>query len=164
VFKLGKWSDLNNNIIVSLDSDTFVNTSVKGRSGSTICDGSNKDLVYTFDRYFIGHIKKDITLTVTAGGGVAVRNINLILKDCDDCLAGQLSYSVEYMPVYSRNNQYRAMNTWITFNKDILEPEVVRSNFHIAINNISLTITESEFIYDLRLYTPLEFGFINGTE
>jgi hypothetical protein len=25
-------------------------------------------------------------------------------------------------------------------------------------------ITESEFVYDLRLFTPLDFGFVNGSQ
>ena len=68
------------------------------------------------------------------------------------------------MPVYTLENTSVAINTWIKFNKQIVDPASIRDSFRISINNQSLPITETEFLYDLRLYTPLNFSFVNGTE
>ena len=68
------------------------------------------------------------------------------------------------MPVYTLENTSVAINTWIKFNKHIVDPASIRDSFRISINNQSLPITETEFLYDLRLYTPLNFSFVNGTE
>jgi len=41
--------------------------------------------VYTFQRYFTGHVKTQVTLTITAGGGIGLRDVNILLKDCVQC-------------------------------------------------------------------------------
>lgn len=106
-----------------------------------MCEGSNKDFIYTFYRYFTGHVRSEIILTVTAGGGVGIRDINILLKDCPECSTSQLMYSLEYMPVYTLDNSSIAINTWLKFNKRIIDPQSIQNSFRVIINNQPVPIT-----------------------
>ena len=97
VFKLGVWTDTFSNITLMLDSEVFANVIVNSSAGSILCTNSSKDFVYTFYKYFIGHTKRDVELSILAGGSIGIKSIVIVLKDCDEC-SNQLSFSVENIP------------------------------------------------------------------
>lgn len=76
-----------------------------------------------------------------AGGGIALRELILVLKDCEACQREQLAYVVEYMPVYTRDGQKSGINTWLKFSKQLEDPASIRNDFEVEIEGKKLTIT-----------------------
>lgn len=68
------------------------------------------------------------------------------------------------MPVYSRDNQTKGINSWLKFNKRLRNEEEAKSYFTVSLNGNQLTVEDAVFLHDLRLFTPFNFSFINGTQ
>lgn len=80
-------------------------------------------------------------MAVTAGGGIGLRDINILLKDCIECANNQLSFAVEYMPVYTLTNESLAIKIWVKFNKHLIDPASIQDGFRLSINNREMVIT-----------------------
>jgi hypothetical protein len=81
----------------------------------------------------LGHNRRTANISIVAGGGIAIRELIITMKDCEACLKEQLSYVVEYMPVYTRDGHKTGMNTWLRFNKLLEDPNSIKNDFEVEI-------------------------------
>jgi hypothetical protein len=56
------------------------------------------------------------------GGGIYVRQLELYLGNCPDCVKNQLNYQINYLPRYPYNsNVSSGIDVWINFNQKVID-------------------------------------------